>query len=254
MSAKNLIQLSLINALVKIGGRHLLDHIYLDLNPGECVVIWGLNGVGKSSLLDVLSGWRGLDQGAVFLNGENIKNLTIKTRANYLAYLTQESKVLFDDQVLELLKIFKVDLKIINHWAEILKVKNLLNRSFQSLSGGEKSKIFILKKILQLIKLSKLSKLNQENLRGSYLLLDEPMAHLDQLYQQEFLEVLLKLKQQGLGVLLVMHDLNQAWSCADRFFIYFQGCLYFCKDEQALFKNFKDFYQKDLSRGEGFVF
>lgn len=247
--------LELINGCFFLEERKILNNISLSLSPGECVVIWGLNGVGKSSLLDILSGWRtlGSSQGEVLLNQKNMRDWAPKERAGILAYLAQSQEVLFDDSVRELLKILDPLELLIERLAGDFKIFNLLDRNFYSLSGGEKMKVALLRVILQL-------RVFNQDLKGAYLLLDEPLAHLDQIYQQEFLSNLLKLKQEGLGILIVLHDLNLAWKYADRFLIYFNGQLHECenknedKDKEGLVKKIKDFYGVDLKQERAWSF
>lgn len=213
--------------------------------------------MGKSSFLDVLSGFIKLEKnkGEVLLNKKNILNWDVKKKSEYLAYLSQSQDVLFDELVRELLKVVDPEEKLIESLGKEFNVLNLLDRNFHSLSGGEKARVSLLRVILQL-KISRDQKDLKKDLSGRYLLLDEPLAHLDQIYQKDFLSCLLKLKQEGLGILIAMHDLNLAWNYADRLLIYFDGNLHECenkniekdKAQEGLINKIKDFYGVSLKQ------
>ena len=234
--------------------RWLLDQVDLEVRPGEAVLIWGLNGAGKSSLLDALSGWRSLDQGYVSINNDLLSAWNPNLRAQHLSYLTQHHGVYFDGEVGELLgaliiKDKRINKAVLDSLSKTFGVGDLLDRRFMSLSGGEQAKVSLLRVMLQLSE-------NLENYRGRYLLLDEPLAHLDIFYQQAVYENLTRLKQQGLGLVMVIHDLNQAWRYADRFFILLDGKLHECKTAEAVLEFFELHYGMKLQMGkiEGRVF
>ena len=120
--------LELIDGCFFLEDKKILDHCSFALSPGECAVIWGLNGVGKSSFLDVLSGFIKLeaDAGQVLLNKKNSLDWEIKKKSEYLAYLSQSQMVLFDDSVRDLLKILDPLEQLIDSLARDFNILNLL--------------------------------------------------------------------------------------------------------------------------------
>lgn len=223
----------------------ILKEISLAISAGECVVLWGLNGAGKSTLLDVLSGWKKPQNGRVILDQKNLWAYQSKDRAKRLAYLAHTQEVYFDLRVSEILKLFNLDLdKVLRLSQDVFDwdVSDFLQRRVGSLSAGEKTKLALLRSLLQLNSNFGLEKNSYE---GCYLLLDEPLAHLDMIYQNKLFKALLKLKQCGLGLVMVIHDLNQAWKYADRFFILNQGQLYRCQTPDEVTQQLKELNELD---------
>ncbi len=229
--------LALKEVSLKFSGREILNQVSLEICSGECMVLWGLNGAGKSSLLDILSGWRVPDSGNIFLEEKLLSQWKSLERASRVAYLAQYHEIYFDASVLELLENKNNVLKL--KFEQLLNIFNLnnsdlLTRRLGSLSGGEKAKIALLRALLQL-EIS-LEESLERFYEGRYLLLDEPLAHLDMAYQKDLYRYLMGFKQQGLGLIMIIHDLNQAWKYADRFLILANGKLWECETPEEILR------------------
>ncbi|MEM9261870.1 MAG: ATP-binding cassette domain-containing protein, partial [Bacteroidota bacterium] len=99
----------------------------------------------------------------------------------------------------------------VNHYLELLELIDLRDRSFPTLSGGEKKRVLLAKCLLQLD-----DETTNNNLSNKYLLLDEPTAALDVEQQYRFVQLATNLaRERGLGVFAVLHDLNLAARFAD---------------------------------------
>ena len=95
-------------------------------------------------------------------------------------------------------------------------ISSLINRRFNTLSGGEQKRVHFARALLQLWKC-------EDSLEAKYLMLDEPLANLDIRHELSLLAVIRKAAASGIGVLIVLHDLNLAAKFADKVAMLNQG-------------------------------
>ncbi|WP_440617932.1 ABC transporter ATP-binding protein [Cysteiniphilum sp. 6C5] len=202
--------------------------VNVSFEPGKKYAIIGVNGAGKTSLLDVISTkLSGKNvKGEILLGGENIAEFSPKKRAQRFAYLAQNTQVLFNYTVNDIVGMgfYPYDLNsnrkenLINQVCGMLRITKQKNIPFHTLSGGQKQRVHLARAVLQII--------TGENNEEKWLLLDEHAAGLD-LYQQalvfEILDVLLQ--HHNLGVIMVMHDLNLAAQFCDQMLLIDSGKL-----------------------------
>ncbi|GGF87711.1 MULTISPECIES: ABC transporter ATP-binding protein [Cysteiniphilum] len=209
-----------------------IDARIFDVNAsfesGEKYAIIGVNGAGKTSLLDVISSKiSGKNMmGEVLLGGKNIAKLNPKKRAQRFAYLAQNTQTLFNYTVNDIVSmgLYPHDLNssrkenLINQIYEMLSLSKQKNMPFHTLSGGQKQRAHLARVVLQMIA--------GNNNEEKWLLLDEHAAGLD-LYQQALVFKILDelLKQHNLGVIMVMHDLNLAAQFCDQMLLIDNGRL-----------------------------
>ncbi|WHN65860.1 ATP-binding cassette domain-containing protein [Cysteiniphilum sp. QT6929] len=209
-----------------------IDARIFDMNTsfesGKKYAIIGVNGAGKTSLLDVISSKISGKSiaGKILLGGENIAKFNPKKRAQKFAYLAQNTQVLFNYTVNDIVSmgLYPHDLNpnrkenLINQVYEMLSLSKQKNMPFHTLSGGQKQRAHLARVVLQIIA--------GDNNEEKWLLLDEHAAGLD-LYQQALVfEILDKLlKQHNLGVIMVMHDLNLAAQFCDQMLLIDSGRL-----------------------------
>ena len=192
------------------GGRPILGGVDLTVAPGERLGIIGPNGSGKSTLLRCLYAWHAPTSGAVLLDGSDVFAMPANQRAQAIAVLAQHSEPGLGLTVGEVVELGRLPHR--RAWgraesgdaaavAEALAAVGLAdwrNRPFAPLSGGEKQQVLFARALAQ---------------RPSLLILDEPTNHLDIRHQ---LELLRAAHDQGVSVLVTLHDLNLAARWCDR--------------------------------------
>jgi len=213
-----------INA--EIDGVPLLSNMSIEIVPGEVLALVGPNGAGKSTLLNVLSGDLNPVQGSVFYNERNISQLDVQERAHYRSVMSQALPMVFDFSVKDIVEMgwlhsghhFYSDRfqSAIQQIVDQCNISSLINRRFNTLSGGEHKRVHFARALLQLWK-------HEDSLESKYLMLDEPLANLDIRHELGLLSVIREAAASGIGVLIVLHDLNLAAKFADKVALLHQG-------------------------------
>ncbi|MDG1233727.1 MAG: ATP-binding cassette domain-containing protein [Pseudomonadales bacterium] len=198
--------------------RHILNDIDLEVQGGKTTVLLGPNGAGKSTLMKILSGYLKATGGEVLIAGCDPEKISLKARARMLGVLTQRSSLEFPFTAREVIAMGRMPFGVSEGFDEV--TQELLgmfgvaaDQSYLTMSGGEQ----------QLVQLCRV--FAQVWGRGSeaFLLLDEPMTALDLRYQSKIVSILKKLSSQGLGQLVVMHDINLAAELADEIVLMSSG-------------------------------
>lgn len=213
---------------VRAGSSTLLQGVDLQLVPGEVGAILGPNGAGKSTLLSVLAGLRAPDSGQVHLNGLAVNPVQVHALARHRAVLPQETAVAFDFRVQEVVELGRYphrlqpsrgEAAIVRAAMQATGVAAMAGRSLASLSGGERARVQLARVMAQIW---------EPGADGAprWLLLDEPTAALDLRHQHETLCTVQRwAREQGVGVLAVLHDPNLALRYADRVWVLDGGAL-----------------------------
>lgn len=201
---------------LRIEQRVLLSDINLSIGAGEVLAVLGPNGAGKTSLLRLLSGELSAQRGSVTLNGRPLAAWADRARAQMLAVLPQQSLLGFPFRVLEVVLLGRIphdsgrqlDEQIAYAALDAADARHLSERDYTRLSGGEKQRVHLARVLAQIW---------QPAATGErFLLLDEPTSALDLAHQHAILRAARQLAAQGVGVLLILHDLNLAAQYADR--------------------------------------
>ena len=183
------------------GEKNIINDLNIDIKEGEITTIIGPNGSGKSTLLSLLCALNKSKTGHVYLGDINMNNLKYKDIAKILATVHQQNSVPKDIKVEELVAYGryphkgyfknnnKEDKNIIKWALECTGLDDLKHKGVMNLSGGERQRAFISMALAQKPKI----------------------LFLDVFHQIEILEIVKKLnKDNGLTVVMVLHDINQA--------------------------------------------
>ena len=181
----------------------ILTDINLHIQKGELLVVKGVSGSGKSTLLHIIASFMKPSSGAVVVNGENIASLSdyhaSEYRANSIGYITQNF-YLFDALTVEqnllsatlLQNLTQEETKVsIDKALKSANIENKATQKVATLSGGEKQRVIIARAIVN---------------NPQILLCDEPTANLDSHNAEIFLEIIKKLKKEGVTIVIATHD------------------------------------------------
>lgn len=211
--------LTLKDVVIARGKKRLLEPLSLCIHTAEFTAIAGENGCGKSTLLSMLSGVETPSNGELTLGGQDIRSLSANHLALQRAVMAQSASTPFGfiaDELLHLARYQHIESleqksRLINLVAEQFDITHLLARNIQTLSGGERQRIFLAKAILQILPSD-----HNAGLEGKLLLLDEPTSALDLRHQKLVMQQLVALREKGLCIVCVSHDLNLISPYCDR--------------------------------------
>ncbi|MEX5727378.1 D-xylose transport system ATP-binding protein [Rhodovulum iodosum] len=197
------------------GGIRAVDHVNVDLHPGEVVGILGHNGAGKSVLMKMLSGALPRDGGEIFINGtpapinspRDARDYQIETIYQYLALadnLDAAANMFLGRELVTPLGLVD-DAKMEAETRKIMKRLNPNFRRFKTpvsgLSGGQRQSVAIARAVY---------------FQAKILIMDEPTAALGVEETRMVSELIEELKRQGIGIFLIDHDIHQVKSMCDR--------------------------------------
>jgi iron complex transport system ATP-binding protein len=213
--------LELVDATVKAGSAVLIRDISMAVEPRRLVAVLGPNGAGKSTMLAALSGDIALTSGLARLDGAELRRYTRPELARRRAVVSQHAPLSFPLRVHEVVSLAafasggRVRSDAVQASLSDAGVLALANRDYTTLSGGERQRVQIARALAQL-------EMAQGD-KPSYLLLDEPTAHLDLKHQIEALETIRRFTRRGGGALCILHDPILAADYADEIVILKSG-------------------------------
>lgn len=207
-----------IQGLVKsYNGRRVVDAIWLELNQKEIVGLLGPNGAGKTTTFHMITGFTQPEAGKIFLSSQEITHLPIYQRARLgLGYLSQEPSIfrkltVIENilAVLELLGKSKAEMmKRAEGLLNKLNITNLANQRGNTLSGGERRRVELARALAT---------------QPSFLLLDEPFTGIDPIVRAEIQDIINKLQQEGLGILITDHNVRETLEITDRAYLMYDA-------------------------------
>ncbi|MDO3412371.1 ABC transporter ATP-binding protein [Saccharibacillus sp. CPCC 101409] len=213
-------KLTATNMEIRIGRKDIVKRVSVQVQEKQFVGLIGPNGCGKSTLLKGIYKSLTPHGGEVFLDGMNVLRTPEKKVSQKLGVVGQFNEMHFDLTVHQMVLLGRTphkkmlepdngsDREIVD---EALRRTNLLgykDRSFLSLSGGEKQRVVLARTIAQ---------------QPEFMILDEPTNHLDVRYQ---IEILSCVKNLGIGVLAALHDLEMAAHYCDYLYAVKDGEVY----------------------------
>lgn len=212
-----------------IENKKIIDNINLCIKENKFVGLIGPNGCGKSTLLKNIYRIYKPDKGAVYLNGVDIEKIKSKEVAKSMSVVFQENNHQFDFTVKEIVLMgryahkglldtdTKQDKEIALDALKKVGLNDFYNRSFLSLSGGEKQRVLMARALTQDAKM---------------IILDEPTNHLDIKYQLQIMDIIRDLKVTAFAA---VHDFNIASNYCDYLYVMEKGKIkYFGEPEEVL--------------------
>lgn len=207
--------------------KRVLDDVSFEIKEGECVVLLGPNGVGKTTLLSLLLGTNKPDQGSISYHDKDINELSGKEKAEYISYVPQlisgNDLTVYDTVLLGRLPYYRLyprkeDIKLTNDYLKRFDLDHLRDKQTNEISGGERQIVSIVRGLIQ---------------ESQLLIFDEPTNNLDIKAQLKILSLIKEEKKKEKSFLVSMHDINQALSIGDRFIFLKNGKIYeICNEKQ----------------------
>jgi lipopolysaccharide export system ATP-binding protein len=201
-------------------GRTVVNHVSVSVEQGEIVGLLGPNGAGKTTTFYMVVGLIKPDEGAVYLDTQDITRLPMYKRAQMgIGYLPQEAsvfrKLTVEENILSVLEMTKL-----THAERLHKLETLLDEfnlhhvrknNGDSLSGGERRRTEIARALA---------------VDPKFILLDEPFAGVDPIAVEDIQSVVARLKYKNIGILITDHNVNETLSICDRAYLLIEGKIF----------------------------
>lgn len=202
----------------------IIRDLSLNVKQGDFLTIIGPNGSGKTTLLRLATRVLPLRKGEIFYRDENILRMNLKEFCRRVAFVSQDISTNFSFTVMELVLMGRIphlkrlqyetkrDIEIADEKLGLTDTLNLKDKRIDELSAGERQRVIIARALAQ---------------EPELLFLDEPTAHLDIGHQVQALDLLKKLnRENGLTIVMIMHDLNLASAYSNRIALLDKGSIY----------------------------
>ncbi len=199
--------------------RTVVNEVSLELNQGEIVGLLGPNGAGKTTTFYMIVGLVKPNSGKIFLENRDItRDPVYKRSQNGIGYLSQEASVFrqmtVEDNIYSILEMTKLPSKEQKERAESIIEEFGLDKIRKSkgiqLSGGERRRTEIARALV---------------LKPNFILLDEPFAGVDPIAVEDIQDIVTRLKDRNIGVLITDHNVHETLSITDRAYLLFEGSI-----------------------------
>ena len=201
----------------KYNSRTVVKGVSLELNQGEIVGLLGPNGAGKTTSFYMIVGLIKANGGRIFLDDTDITSFPVYKRAQLgIGYLAQEASVFrqmsVEDNILSILEMSKFTKEYQREKLESLLDEFGLQRVRKSkgiqLSGGERRRTEIARCLA---------------INPSFILLDEPFAGVDPIAVEDIQQIVFRLKDKNIGILITDHNVHETLSITDRSYLLYDG-------------------------------
>ena len=211
--------------------RMVVKGVDIHVKTGEIVGLLGPNGAGKTTSFYMMVGFIRPTTGRVFIDDEDVTDLPMYERARHgLGYLAQEPTIFkgltVEENLLAVLERILDDKKEQKRRVDELLTEfgltKLAKQKAWTLSGGEKRRMEIARCMISNPKI---------------ILLDEPFVGIDPITVSDLRQMIFKLKDKGLGVLITDHNVDETLSITDRAYLLFDGKILFQGTSEELAQN-----------------
>jgi len=191
----------------------LFENLNLRFRKGDTSCLIGPNGSGKTSLIELILGWRRAESGSVGVGGQPIASIPSRGRGQMMALVPQEERIPFSYSVLEYVMLGRApylpplaspgrdDRDYARSSLDRVGIGHLSRRLVPSLSGGERRMVLIARALVQ---------------NPRIMLLDEPVNHLDPANRERIIEILIDLRASGITIIMSSHDPDIVFRVADK--------------------------------------
>ena len=207
------------NLKKKYGQREVVSDISMVLNKGEIIGLLGPNGAGKTTTFYMITGMVRVTSGNIILDNQDITNMSMDKRARLgLGYLAQEPSIFTDLSVEDNLKLVlefsDLDKTEQNHKLDELlhdfSIEHIRKSIARHLSGGERRRTEIARALI---------------LNPDFILLDEPFAGIDPIAVEDIQQIIKKLRDNNIGILITDHNVRETLSITDRSYLIYDGTI-----------------------------
>ncbi|MBQ9426523.1 MAG: LPS export ABC transporter ATP-binding protein [Paludibacteraceae bacterium] len=215
----------------KYGKRTVVNDVSIELNQGEIVGLLGPNGAGKTTTFYMTTGLVTANNGHIYLNDEDITSYPMYKRAQMgIGYLPQEAsvfrKMTVEDNILAVLEMTKFSKEYQHQKLEQLirefNLEHVRQNLGDRLSGGERRRTEIARCLA---------------IEPKFVMLDEPFAGVDPIAVQEIQDVVWRLKDKNIGILITDHNVDETLMITDRAYLLFEGRILFHGTPEELAAN-----------------
>jgi lipopolysaccharide export system ATP-binding protein len=197
--------------------RPVLRDVSISVQRGEVVGLLGPNGAGKTTCFYIITGLLAPDAGSIELDGHDITRLPMYRRARLgIGYLPQESSIFrgltVEENIRAVLEVVEDDPDLreamLNDLLAEFSVTHLRRSPAVALSGGERRRVEIARALAA---------------QPQFILLDEPLAGIDPITINEIRDLIVQLRERGIGVLITDHNVRETLEVVDRAYILHDG-------------------------------
>ncbi len=209
--------LEAIDLVKRYRGRTVVKGVNFQVRCGEIVGILGPNGAGKTTTFYMIVGLVRPNSGRVLLRGRNITRMPVFRRAREgLGYLAQESsvfrKLTVEENILAILETLDLDAAArrarLQELLEDLRLTKVARQRAYTLSGGERRKLEIARSLVR---------------EPAILMLDEPFSGVDPLAVSDIQQIVRRLRERGLGIVVTDHNVRETLAIVDRAYLIYEG-------------------------------
>ena len=230
--------LCLANVEKTLGSKKILSDVSFSISENEIVGLLGPNGAGKTTAFYIAAGLVFPDHGKVFINSTDVTKDPMHVRSvKGLGYLPQEASIFSDlsveNNLMGIAELSNGDkgqaINIVKKIIDEFDLRNILQIKGRMLSGGQRRKVEIARTLI---------------CEPSIMLLDEPFAGIDPIAIDDIKQVLNKLKEKNIGILITDHNVREALEICDQAMVISNGTLIAKGDKSSLINNeiVKDVY------------
>ncbi|MBO7160043.1 MAG: LPS export ABC transporter ATP-binding protein [Paludibacteraceae bacterium] len=215
----------------KYGKRTVVNDVSIQVTQGEIVGLLGPNGAGKTTTFYMTTGLVKPNAGKIFLNDLDISKFPVYQRARHgIGYLAQEASVFrhmtVENNIRAVLEMTKFSKEYQREKLESLIDEFHLNKVRKSLgeqlSGGERRRCEIARCLA---------------IEPKFIMLDEPFAGVDPIAVEDIQNIVAKLKDKNIGILITDHNVHETLSITDRAYMLFEGTIMFQGTAEELAEN-----------------